>query len=264
MKFCRDNMKKSILSKQGPEKKLLVSLKRWAGRNSSGKITVRHRGAGVKRLYRVVEFGQDRLDIKAKVVSLEYDPYRSAFIALVEYPDKERKYILAPKDLKKGDEVIFSENAEIKTGNRAKLKNIPVGTMVFNIELEPGRGGKLVKGAGTMAKVQGSEGKFVQIELPSKETRLVKGECFATIGQVSHQEHRFEKIGKAGPRRLKGWRPTVRGSAMNPPDHPHGGGEGKTPIGMPYPKTPWGKPARGVRTRKKRKWTDKMIVKRRT
>ncbi|MDO8601142.1 MAG: 50S ribosomal protein L2 [bacterium] len=257
-------MSKSILSKQAPEKRLLVSLKRWAGRNSSGKITVRHRGAGVKRLYRMVEFGQDRLGVKAKIISLEYDPYRSAFIALVEYPDKDRKYILAPKDLKAGDEIIFSDNAEIKSGNRAKLKNIPVGTMVFNIELEPGRGGKLVKGAGTMAKVQGSEGKFVQIELPSKETRLVQGECFATIGQVSHQEHRFEKIGKAGSRRLKGWRPTVRGSAMNPPDHPHGGGEGKTPIGMAYPKTPWGKPARGVRTRQKRKWTDKFIVKRRS
>jgi len=262
---------KSILSKKGPEKKLLVSLKRWSGRNSSGRITVRHRGGGVKRLYRIVEFGQDKLGQKAKIISLEYDPYRSAFIALVEYADKDRKYILAPKDLKVGDEIIFAENAEIKPGNRAKLKNIPVGTMVFNIELTPGQGGQLAKSAGTMAKVQGSEGKFVQIELPSKETRLILGECFATIGQVGHQEHRFEqagkaglrKAGKAGSRRRKGWRPSVRGSAMNPPDHPHGGGEGRTPIGMPYPKTPWGKPARGVRTRQKRKWTDKFIVKRR-
>lgn len=256
-------MEKLILSKQGPEKKLLVSLKRWAGRNSSGKITVRHRGSGVRRLYRIVDFGQPKLDVKAKIVALEYDPYRSAFIALAEYPDKEKKYILAPKDLKVGDEILFSENTEIKMGNRMKIKNIPAGTMVFNIELEPGRGGKLVKGAGTAAKVLSSEDKFVQIELPSKETRLILGECFATIGQVSHQEHRFEKIGKAGSKRLKGWRPTVRGSAMNPPDHPHGGGEGRTPIGMKYPKTPWGKPARGVRTRKKRKWTDKYIIKRR-
>ncbi|OGZ22597.1 MAG: 50S ribosomal protein L2 [Candidatus Nealsonbacteria bacterium RIFCSPLOWO2_01_FULL_41_9] len=264
-------MGKSILSKKGPEKKLLVSLKRWAGRNSSGRITVRHRGGGVKRFYRIVEFGQDKLNVKAKIISLEYDPYRSAFIALVEYPDKDRKYILAPKDLKAGDEIIFAENAEIKPGNRAKLKNIPVGTMVFNIELTPGRGGQLAKGAGTMAKVLGGEGKFVQVELPSKETRLIQGECFATIGQVSHQEHRFEqagkaglrKAGKAGSKRRKGWRPSVRGNAMNPPDHPHGGGEGRTPIGMPYPMTPWGKPARGVRTRKKRKWTDKFIIKRR-
>jgi len=257
-------MKKLILSKQGPEKRLVVSLKRWAGRNSSGRITIRHRGAGVKRLYRIIDFGQTKLDQLAKIVALEYDPYRSAFIALVEYPDKERKYILAPKDLKAGDEIIFSENAEIKIGNRLKIKNIPAGTMVFNIELDPGKGGKLVKGAGTAAKVLGSEDKLVQVELPSKETRLVFGECFATIGQVSHQEHRFEKIGKAGSRRLKGWRPTVRGSAMNPPDHPHGGGEGKTPIGMKHPKTPWGKHARGVKTRKKRKWTNKFIVKRRS
>ncbi|MEK9134921.1 MAG: 50S ribosomal protein L2 [Patescibacteria group bacterium] len=254
---------KSILTKQGPEKKLLVSLKRWAGRNSTGTITIRHRGAGARRLYRLVDFGQPKLDVKAKVMTLEYDPYRSAFIALVEYPDKERKYILAPKDLKAGDEIIFSENAEIKSGNRLKIKNIPVGTMVFNIELEPGQGGILVKGAGTAAKVQGSENKFVQVELPSKETRLILGECFATIGQVSHQEHRFEIIGKAGPKRHRGWRPTVRGSAMNPPDHPHGGGEGKTPIGMKHPKTPWGKHARGVKTRNKNKWTNKMIVKRR-
>lgn len=251
-----------LLTKKEPEKRLLLSLRQNAGRNSSGKITVRHRGGGVKRLYRIVDFGQEKLGIPAKIIALEYDPYRTGFLALAEYQDKEKRYFLAPKDLKVGDEIICSESADLKIGNRLALKNIPVGTQVFNIELEPGRGGRLVRGAGSSAIVLAQEAAFVHLQLPSKEVRKVSGKCFATIGQVSRPEHRFENLGKAGRRRHKGWRPTVRGSAMNPPDHPHGGGEGKTPIGLKYPKTPWGKPARGVKTRKK-KWTDKFIIKRR-
>jgi large subunit ribosomal protein L2 len=255
-------MEKELLTKKEPEKKLLLPLKKKAGRNFSGKITVRHRGGGVKRLYRVVDFGEEKLGIPGKVIALEYDPNRTAFLALVEYQDGEKRYILAPDGLKVGDEIICAENAEIKTGNRLKLKNIPVGTQVYNIELIPGRGGKIVRAAGTSAKVVAQEEKYTQLQLPSKEIRRVSNECFASIGQVSNPGHIFEDIGKAGRRRLKGWRPAVRGSAMNPCDHPHGGGEGKTPIGLKYPKTPWGKPAKGIKTRKK-KWTDKLIIKRR-
>lgn len=238
-------------------------LKNRAGRARSGRITVRHRGGGVKRLYRIVDFGQEKLGIPAKVIALEYDPYRTAFLSLFEYQDGEKRYSLAPKDLKVGDEIICAEKAEIKIGNRMELKNIPVGTQVFNIELEPGKGGKLAKGAGTAAKVLAQEADLTHLTLPSGEIRKVSQECFATIGQVSHPEKRFQIIGKAGRTRLKGFRPTVRGAAMNPCDHPHGGGEGKTPIGLKYPKTPWGKPARGVKTRRKRKWTAKFIIKRR-
>jgi large subunit ribosomal protein L2 len=255
-------MEKELLTKKEPEKKLLLPLKKKAGRNFSGKITVRHRGGGVKRLYRVVDFGEEKLGIPGKVIALEYDPNRTAFLALVEYQDGEKRYILAPDGLKVGDEIICAENAEIKIGNRLKLKNIPVGTQVYNIELIPGRGGKIVRAAGTSAKVVAQEDKYTQLQLPSKEIRRVSNECFASIGQVSNPGHIFEDIGKAGRRRLKGWRPAVRGSAMNPCDHPHGGGEGKTPIGLKYPKTPWGKPAKGIKTRKK-KWTDKLIIKRR-
>ena len=255
-------MNKSFLTKKEPERRLLLPLKKRAGRARSGKITCRHRGGGVKRLYRIVDFGQERLNIPAKVIALEYDPNRSAFIALLEYQDGEKRYRLAPKDLKVGDEIIASEKAEIKIGNRIKLKNIPVGTQIFNIELEPGKGGKLVKGAGTSARVLAQEERFTHLEMPSGETRKISQNCFGTIGQVSHPEHRFEKIGKAGRMRLKGFRPAVRGKAMNPPDHPHGGGEGRSPIGLKYPKTPWGKPALGVKTRKKRKWTDKFIINR--
>jgi len=254
---------KKILTKKKPEKKLLLSFKKKAGRSATGRITCRHRGGGVKRLYRIVNFGEEKLGIPAKVVALEYDPNRSAFIALLQYQDGVMKYRLASKDLKVGDEIIAAEKAGIKIGNRLKLKNIPVGTQVFNIELEPGKGGKLVRGAGTSAKVLAQEEKFTHLEMPSGEIRKVSQENFATIGQVSHPEHRFERIIKAGRRRLKGWRPTVRGTAMNPPDHPHGGGEGRSPIGLKYPKTPWGKPALGVKTRKKRRWTDKFIIKRR-
>lgn len=253
---------RKILTKKEPEKKLLLALKKKAGRNSSGRITVRHRGGGVKRLYRIVDFGQEKINIPGKVIALEYDPNRTAYLALVEYQDGEKRYILAPHNIKIGDEIICAEKAEIKIGNRMKLKNIPIGTLVFNIELEPGKGGKLQRAAGTSAKVLGQDGKFTHLELSSKEIRKVFSDCFATIGQVSHPEKKFEKIGKAGRRRLKGWRPTVRGAAMGAADHPHGGGEGKTPIGLKYPKTPWGKPARGVKTRKK-KWTDKLIIKKR-
>ncbi len=254
---------KSILTKKEPERRLLLVLKNRAGRARSGRITVRHRGGGVKRLYRIVDFGQEKLGMPAKVIALEYDPYRTAFLSLLEYQDGEKRYILAPKDLKVGDEIICAEKAEIKIGNRIKLKNIPVGTQVFNIELEPGRGGKLAKGAGTAAKVLAQEADLTHLTLPSGEIRKVSQECFATIGQVSHSEKRFQIIGKAGRVRLKGFRPTVRGTAMNPCDHPHGGGEGKTPIGLKGPKTPWGKPARGVKTRRKKKWTEKFIIKRR-
>ncbi|MCP6719610.1 MAG: 50S ribosomal protein L2 [Patescibacteria group bacterium] len=253
---------RKILSKKKPEKGLLLYLKKNSGRGSSGRITVRHRGGGVKRLYRIVDFGQEKLDIKGKVIALEYDPNRTAFLALIEYQDGTKRYVLAPFKLKVEDEVICSEKAEIKIGNRARLENIPVGTEVHNIELEQGRGGKVVRSAGTSAKILAHEGKYAHLNMPSGEVRKVFKECFASVGQVSHPEKRFEKIGKAGTKRLRGWRPTVRGTVMNPPDHPHGGGTGKSPIGMKHPKTPWGKIAFGVRTRRK-KWTDKLIIKRR-
>jgi len=256
-------MAKEILTKKEPEKKLLVYIKKKAGRSTqTGQITVRHRGGGVKRLYRIIDFGQEKLGIEGKVVALEYDPNRTAYIMLVEYKDGEKRYLLAPEGIKVGEKIICAEKAEIKIGNRMKLKEIPIGTSVFNIELVPGKGGKIVRSAGTSATVLGQEEKYTILQLPSKEIRKVSNECFATIGRVSNPEHIFEDIGKAGRRRLKGWRPTVRGKAMNPVDHPHGGGKGKAPIGMPYPKTPWGKPAKGVKTRKK-KWTDKLIIKRR-
>ena len=252
-----------ILTKKKPEKRLLLSLKKKAGRNSSGRITVRHRGGGAKRLYRIVDFGQEKIDKKAKVIALEYDPYRTAFLILLEYEDGDKRYRIAPFDLKVGDEVICSEKNEIKKGNRMKIKNILVGTIVYNIELEPGRGGKIVRAAGAGAKVLAHEGKYTNLQMPSSEIRKVLQECYATIGTVSYPEWRYVKVGKAGRSRLKGRRPTVRGSAMNPVDHPHGGGEGKAPIGLKYPKTPWGKHALGVKTRKKKKWTNKYVIKRR-
>ncbi len=253
---------RKILSKKEPEKSLLVAIKKKAGRASSGRISVRHRGGGVKRLYRIVDFGQEKKDKKGKVVALEYDPNRTAFLALIEYTDGNRRYILAPEELKIGDEIICSDKAEIKIGNRMRLKNIPVGTQVYNIELEPEKGGKTVRAAGTSAKVLAHEGGYTNLKMPSGEIRKIPSECFASIGQVSNRRKRFERLGKAGRKRLKGWRPTVRGTVMNPNDHPHGGGSGKSPIGMKHPKTPWGKPALGVKTRKK-KWTDKLIIKRR-
>lgn len=253
---------KKILTKKEPEKSLLLSLKRRAGRARTGRITVRHRGGGAKRLYRVIDFGQEKLGEEAEVKALEYDPYRTAFICLVEYPDKTKRYCLAPQGMRVGDKVVAAPNAEIKPGNRLQLKNIPVGTMVYNIEFRPGQGGKLVRTAGAGAKLLAHEGKYSHLEMPSKEIRKVLGECYATVGMVSYPEHRYRRLGKAGIIRLKGIRPRVRGSAMNPVDHPHGGGEGRAPIGLRHPKTPWGKPARGVKTRR-RKWTDKYILKRR-
>ncbi|KPJ71517.1 50S ribosomal protein L2 [Parcubacteria bacterium DG_74_3] len=254
---------KSRLTKKEPEKRLLLPLKKKAGRGSAGRITIRHRGGGVKRLYRIIDFGQEKMDMPAKVIALEYDPNRTAYIALLEYKDGEKRYRLAPKDLKVGDEVICSEETKIQPGNRIKLKNLLVGTQVYNIEIIPGRGGRLVRGAGTAAIILAKEGKYCHLEMPSGEIRKIPLDSFASIGQISHPRHRFEKIGKAGIRRLRGWRPTVRGSAMSPPDHPHGGGGGgKAPIGLKYPKTPWGKHASGVKTRR-RKWTDKYIIQRR-
>jgi len=249
-----------LLTKKEPEKRLLLALKKKAGRGVSGRITIRHRGGGVKRAYRIVDFGQEKLGIPGKVIALEYDPNRTSFLALIEYQDGEHRYILAPHQIKVGDEITCAEKTEIKIGNRMKLKNMPTGTQVFNIELEPGKGGKLVRSAGALAKIVANEDGFTHVEMPSREIRKIFWDCFATIGQVSHPEWRFQNLGKAGRRRLKGWRPQVRGIAMNPVDHPHGGGHGRA-KGM-QPKTPWGKPARGVKTRKK-KWTEKMIIKRR-
>lgn len=253
----------SFLSKKRPERKLTKPLKKKAGRGSSGRITVRHRGGGAKKLYRMIEFGQAKLDVKAKVIALEYDPNRTAFLALLEYPDGEKKYIVAPHELKVGDEVFFAEKALVSIGNRMRLKNIPVGTMVYNVELEPNQGGVMVRGAGTGATILAHEDKYCHLRMPSSEIRKVSEECFASIGMVSCPEHRFVKIGKAGRSRHKGRRPAVRGSAMNPCDHPHGGGEGRSPIGLKHPKTPWGKPARGLKTRKRRKKSTKYIIQRR-
>jgi len=251
----------SVLTKKKPEKKLLKSLKRKAGRSSNGRITIRHKGGGAKRLYRIIDFGEEKINIPARVIALEYDPFRSAFIALLEYQNKEKRYILSPQGLKVGDEVIISEKTPVSPANRMKLKSVPIGTIVYNVEIEPGRGGKLIKSAGTSAQVLAQEGRYTHLKMPSGEVRKILSECFASIGEVSNPEHRFIRLGKAGRSRWKGIRPTVRGSAMSPVDHPHGGGEGRSPIGLPHPKTPWGKPASGVKTRKK-KWTDKLIIQR--
>jgi len=251
----------SVLTKKKPEKKLLKSLKRKAGRSSNGRITIRHKGGGAKRLYRIIDFGEEKINIPARVIALEYDPFRSAFIALLEYQNKEKRYILSPQGLRIGDEVIISEKTPVSPANRMKLKSVPIGTIVYNVEIEPGRGGKLIKSAGTSAQVLAQEGRYTHLKMPSGEKRKILSECFASIGEVSNPEHRFIRLGKAGRSRWKGIRPTVRGSAMSPVDHPHGGGEGRSPIGLPHPKTPWGKPASGVKTRKK-KWTDKLIIQR--
>lgn len=253
---------KKILNKKRPEKSLLLSLKKSTGRGSSGRITVRHKGGGVKKLYRIIDFGQEKANMKANVIALEYDPYRTCFIMLLEYEDKGRRYKIAPNGIKVGDEIICSENASIKVGNRIKIKNIPVGIDIYNIELEPERGGKIVRSAGNKATILAHEGGSAMIKMPSGEVRKILENCYASIGMVSFPEWKYIRIKKAGISRLKGKRPTVRGTVMNPVDHPHGGGEGRQLIGMKHPKTPWGKPALGVKTRKK-KWTDKYIVKRR-
>ena len=246
-----------------PEKSLVEVLKKKAGRNSYGRITVRHRGGGNKRKYRVIDFKRDKTDMPAEVLRLEYDPNRTAFIALVQYADGEKRYILAPAGLKAGDKVESSATADIKPGNCLPIANIPVGTVIHNIELYPGRGAQLVRSAGVAAQLMAKEGNMAQVRLPSGEYRKVRMECKATIGQVGNIDHGNIHIGKAGRKRHMGWRPTVRGSVMNPCDHPHGGGEGKSPVGRPGPVTPWGKPALGYKTRKTKNPTDKFIVKRR-
>ncbi|MBR3781498.1 MAG: 50S ribosomal protein L2 [Clostridia bacterium] len=253
----------SELSKVAPERSLLVSLKKNSGRNSYGRITVRHRGGGVRRKYRIIDFKRDKFDIPATVASIEYDPNRSAFIALLQYEDGEKRYILQPAGLKVGDTVVAGTGADIKAGNALPLTNIPVGTVVHNVELYPGRGGQLARAAGNSAQLMAKEGVYALLRLPSGELRNVPANCMATIGQVGNVDHENVKIGKAGRKRHMGWRPTVRGSVMNPCDHPHGGGEGKSPIGRPGPVTPWGKPALGYKTRNTKKQSDKLIVKRR-
>lgn len=253
----------SDITKTSPEKSLVKAKKRKGGRNSQGKITVRHRGGGAKRNLRIIDFKRDKFDIPAKVSSIEYDPNRGARIALLNYADGEKRYIIAPVNLKVNDEVISSKNAvEIKTGNATTVENIPAGVAIFNLELEPGRGAKLARGAGNVAYVMGVEGKYAQIKMPSGEIRKIRKTCLCTIGQASNPDRKNISLGKAGRSRHLGRKPTVRGTAMNPVDHPHGGGEGKQPIGLKHPKTKWGKNAYGVKTRRK-KASDKLIVKRR-
>ena len=246
-----------------PEKGLIEVRKKNSGRNSYGRITVRHKGGGNRKKYRVIDFKRDKMDAAAQVLRLEYDPNRSAFIALVEYEDGERRYILAPVGLAAGDTILSSANADIKPGNCLPLENIPVGTVIHNIELYPGRGAQLVRAAGVAAQLMAKEGGMATLRMPSGEMRKVRMNCKATIGQVGNIDHANVSIGKAGRKRHMGIRPTVRGSVMNPCDHPHGGGEGKAPVGRPGPVTPWGKPALGYKTRKTKNPTDKFIVKRR-
>ena len=253
----------SELSKTGPEKSLLEPLKKHSGRNSYGRITVRHKGGGNRRKYRVIDFKRQKTGVEAVVKTLEYDPNRSAFLALVEYTDGEKAYIIAPQGLKVGDKVMSGAEADITVGNALPLANIPTGTFIHNVELYPGRGAQLARSAGIMAQLMAKENGMALLRLPSGELRNVPAECMATIGQVGNPDHINVKIGKAGRKRHMGVRPTVRGSVMNPNDHPHGGGEGKSPVGRPGPVTPWGKPALGYKTRKHKKSSDKLIVKRR-
>ena len=253
----------SGLSKVAPEKSLLQPLKKNAGRNNTGRITVRHHGGGNRQKYRVIDFKRDKTDMPAKVLTLEYDPNRSAHIALVQYEDGEKRYIVAPHGLKVGDTVVSGAGADIKTGNALPLSSIPVGTFIHNIELYPGKGAQLARSAGIQAQLMAKENGYAMVRLPSGELRNVSDKCMATIGQVGNIDHENVNLGKAGRTRHMGIRPTVRGSVMNPCDHPHGGGEGKSPIGRPGPVTPWGKPALGYKTRGRHKSSDKFIVKRR-
>jgi large subunit ribosomal protein L2 len=250
------------ITKDKPEKSLLLPKKKQAGRNFRGKITVRHRGGGEKRRLRIIDFKRDKIDIPGRVAAIEYDPNRSARIALIFYADGEKRYILAPVGLNVDDTIMSGSNAEIKPGNTLPLKQVPSGTEIHNIEMAPGKGGQMVRSAGASAQLMAKEGAYVLLRLPSGELRRVRSECMATIGQIGNIEHQNISLGKAGRKRHMGWRPSVRGSAMTPRDHPHGGGEGRSPIGMPGPKTPWGKPALGYKTRKP-KTSDRMIVKRR-
>ena len=250
------------ITKSTPEKSLVVPLNKKAGRNNQGKITVRHQGGGVKRKYRIIDFKRNKFDVEGVVASIEYDPNRSANIALINYLDGEKRYIIAPKGLKVGDKIVAGSNADIKTGNALPIMNIPVGTVIHNIELRPGKGGSLARSAGSSAQILGREGNYVMIRLSSGEQRRVLGTCMATIGVVGNEDSNLVKLGKAGRKRHMGIRPTVRGSVMNPNDHPHGGGEGRAPIGRKGPVTPWGKPALGYKTRNNKR-TDKFIVRRR-
>jgi len=251
------------ITKKTPEKSLLTVKKKTSGRNSYGRITVRHRGGGCRQKYRKIDFKRKKEDVFATVIGIEYDPNRSANIALIQYEDGEKAYILAPIGLKDGDKVVSGANADIKPGNCLKISNIPVGTLIHNIELNPGRGGQLVRAAGQSAQLMAKESDYAHVRLPSGEMRLIKVDCKATIGQIGNTDHENIKLGKAGRSRWLGKRPEVRGAVMNPVDHPHGGGEGKSPVGRPGPVTPWGKPALGYKTRKRNKASNKFIVKRR-
>ena len=246
-----------------PEKSLLAPISKKAGRNNQGKITVRHQGGGEKRKYRIIDFKRNKFDIEGTVASVEYDPNRSSNICLINYADGEKRYILAPKGIKVGMKVISSENADIKLGNTLPIANIPVGTTVHNVELKPGKGGELARSAGSSVQILGREGNYVLVRLTSGEVRKVLGTCLATVGEVGNEDYGLVKLGKAGRKRHMGVRPTVRGSVMNPNDHPHGGGEGRAPVGRPSPMTPWGKPAMGLKTRKAKKASNKLIVRRR-
>lgn len=250
------------VTKKSPEKSLLAEKQKFAGRNNQGRITVRHRGGGNRVKYRIIDFKRNKDGIPAKVVGIEYDPNRSAYIALLNYADGEKRYILAPLGLNVGDTVMSGANAEIKVGNALELKDMPVGSVIHNIEMTPGQGGQLVRSAGMEARLMAKEGRYATIKLPSGEMRMVLANCKATIGQVGNQEHEIVSIGKAGRTRHMGIRPTVRGSVMNPCDHPHGGGEGKSPVGRKSPLTPWGKPALGKKTRNTKKQSNKLIIKR--
>ena len=252
------------ITKTTPEKSLVTTINKTAGRNAHGRITSRHRGGGVKRKYRIIDLKRDKDNIPAKVQAIEYDPYRTAYIALLSYADGEKRYIIQPNGLKVGDVIESGSDADIKVGNTLRLADIPVGTTVHNIEMTPGKGGQIARSAGSSAQLMAKEGKFAQLRLPSGEFRLVNQRCKATIGQVGNISHELITLGKAGKSRYLGKRPHVRGSAMNPVDHPHGGGEGRTPIGRPSPMTPWGKKALGLKTRKKSKKSDMYIVRRRT
>ena len=251
------------ITKTTPEKSLLAKKKKNAGRNSYGRITVRHQGGGNRQKYRIIDFKRKKDNMEATVIGIEYDPNRTSNIALIQYEDGEKAYILAPVGLKDGDKVVSGENVDIKPGNCLPIENIPVGTLIHNIELNPGQGGKMVKAAGGEAQLMAKEGEYAHVRLPSGEMRLVRAKCRATIGTIGNTDHGNVKLGKAGRTRHMGVRPTVRGSVMNPVDHPHGGGEGKAPVGHAGPMTPWGKPALGYKTRKKNKKSDKFIVKRR-
>ena len=252
-----------LITRDKPEKSLVESIKKNSGRNNTGRITSRHRGGGAKKIYRIIDFKRNKIGVVGTVAHIEYDPNRTANIALIQYEDGEKRYILHPVGLKVGDKIEAGEHVDIKVGNALKLREIPVGTLIHNIEMKPEKGGQLARSAGSYAQLMGKEGNYAQLRLPSGEMRVVLLDCMATIGQVGNLDHELVNMGKAGKKRLTGRRPHVRGSAMNPVDHPHGGGEGRAPIGRPSPMTPWGKPALGLKTRKKKKHSDKYIIRRR-